>query len=171
MKQILILFAILIGVLFLAYWSSKPGNLESFFAKTGIQTATSGNTNQEKKIVTVGGTQFKVELAQNEQARKVGLSTKDALAQDEGMLFTFDKKGTRPAFWMKGMKFPIDIVWIKDSVVSEITPNVQTVTAGTPDDKMPQYSPKSKIDYVLEIPAGVSQKRGLKAGDSVVLPL
>ncbi|OGY09236.1 MAG: hypothetical protein A2782_01810 [Candidatus Blackburnbacteria bacterium RIFCSPHIGHO2_01_FULL_43_15b] len=171
MKQILILFAILIGVLLLAYWSSKPGNLEGFFVKTGIPIANSGNANQEKKFVTVGSTQFQVELAQNEQARKVGLSTRDALPENEGMLFTFGKNGFQPTFWMKGMKFPIDIIWIKDSVVSEITPDVPTVASGIPDNEIPQYSPKSKVDYVLEIPANVAQKRGIKVGDSAVLPL
>ncbi|MBI2590863.1 MAG: DUF192 domain-containing protein [Candidatus Blackburnbacteria bacterium] len=171
MKQILILVAVLIGVLFLAYWSSKPGNLESFFVKTGIPTANSGNTNQEKKIVTVGNAQFKVEIAQNEQARKVGLSTRDALPENEGMLFTFDKKGATPTFWMKGMKFPIDIIWIKDNVVSEITSDVPTVASGIPDNKIPQYSPKSKVDYVLEVPANVARKQGINVGDRVILPL
>lgn len=171
MKQILILFAVLIGVLLLAYWSSKPGNLETFFAKTGIPTANSGNANQEKKVVTVGSVQFKVEIAKNEQARKVGLSSTDALPENEGMLFIFDKNGIAPTFWMKGMEFPIDIIWIKDNTVAEITSDVPTVAANTPDDKIIQYSPKNKIDYVLEIPASVAQKRGIKVGDSVVLPL
>jgi len=99
-----------------------------------------------------------------------GLSDRGSLPKDQGMIFLFEESADR-AFWMKGMKFPIDIIWIKDSVVSEITPDVPTVASGIPDNEIPQYSPKSKVDYVLEIPANVAQKRGIKVGDSAVLPL
>lgn len=164
MKQIALLFALVVGVLFLAYWSSKPGNLESFFAKTGMAVPTS----ETKKVITVGSSQFKVDIAQNDQARQVGLSSRDTLPEEEGMLFVLEKNDTKPNFWMKGMKFPIDIIWIKDNVVSEITPNIP-VLANNPSDP-PKYAPWNNVDYVLEIGAGIAKKRGIKVGDTVVLP-
>lgn len=168
MKQILLLLTVVIGVLFLAYWSSKPGNLENVFTKTGIPLPTTNTGNQ--KVITIGHSQFKVEVAQTEQARGTGLSNHDVLAEDTGMLFVFDKKDTQPAFWMKGMKFPIDIIWINDNVVSQITPNVPVLQGNFPDEKIRKYTPSKKIDYVFEIPAGVAEKRGIKADDSIVLP-
>lgn len=169
MKQIGILFAVLVGVLLLAYWSSKPGNLEAFFLKTGINLPAT-NSNDNKKIVTVGASQFRVDIAQTEQARAVGLSNRDTLPEDEGMLFVLEKKDDQPSFWMKGMKFPIDIIWINDNVVAEITPNIPTIQGNLTNEQIPKYTPREKVDYVLEIPAGVAEKRGIKVGDSIVLP-
>ncbi|OGY08196.1 MAG: hypothetical protein A2700_00355 [Candidatus Blackburnbacteria bacterium RIFCSPHIGHO2_01_FULL_44_64] len=154
--------------MFLAYWSSKPGNLEAFFARTGLPTANTPTLTQ--KTLTVGSSQFKVEVAQTEQARKTGLSGRESLPEDSGMLFVLEKKDEQPAFWMKGMKFPIDIIWINDNVVSEITSNVPTIPDNTPDPQIPKYAPRAKVDYVLEIPAGVANKRGIKVGDTITLP-
>lgn len=170
MKQLGILLAVLVGVIFLAYWSSKPGNLESLFLRAGVPIANQDKTNPEEKTITIGANKFKVEVSQTEQARKVGLSEHTALPEDTGMLFVLEKKDEQPIFWMKGMKFPIDIIWINDNVVSEVTPNVPTVPQGLADSQIPRYSPRSRVDYVFEVPGGVCQKLGIKAGDSVVLP-
>ena len=43
--------------------------------------------------------------------RLKGLSIKNTLNESEGMLFPFDTPGEY-SFWMKDMKFPIDIIWI-----------------------------------------------------------
>ena len=42
-----------------------------------------------------------------------GLSGRDNLADDEGMFFVFEKSDIYP-FWMKDMKFAIDIIWIME---------------------------------------------------------
>src|SRR5947208_11440214 len=43
--------------------------------------------------------------------RSRGLQGKEGLKKNEGMLFIFEQDGLH-RFWMKDMKFPIDIIWI-----------------------------------------------------------
>lgn len=56
---------------------------------------------------------IKAEVVDNEEARMKGLSGRDNLADDEGMFFVFEKSDIYP-FWMKDMKFAIDIIWIME---------------------------------------------------------
>ncbi|MFH0806504.1 MAG: DUF192 domain-containing protein [Candidatus Brennerbacteria bacterium] len=56
------------------------------------------------------------ETAANESARAQGLSGHAPLGINEGMLFRFDEPGVYP-FWMKGMTFSIDIMWISGNRV------------------------------------------------------
>ena len=113
--------------------------------------------------VTIRSKIIAVEVADTEQARKQGLSGRESLKREEGMLFVFDKPG-KPGFWMKGMKFPLDIIWIVDKRVSEITPNV-AVEQGL---ELPiTYYPKESVDYVLEVNAGFADGNGIRIGESV----
>jgi uncharacterized membrane protein (UPF0127 family) len=76
------------------------------------------------------------------------------------MLFYFDDL-SRPTFWMKDMKFPIDIVWMKDWTVIQIDQNIPV----EPNDKLTNYLPSSDINEVLELKAGQSAKDGIVVGD------
>ena len=63
--------------------------------------------------VKIAGQVIKVELAITPEARARGLSGRQGLTQDEGMLFVFDTPGKYP-FWMKDMNFAIDMIWISE---------------------------------------------------------
>ena len=52
-----------------------------------------------------------VDLAITPDEQSKGLSIKNTLNDSDGMLFPFDTPGDY-SFWMKDMKFPIDIIWI-----------------------------------------------------------
>ena len=54
---------------------------------------------------------FYVEVADTLNEREKGLSGKQSLEINKGMLFIFEKE-TLSGFWMKDMNFPIDIIWI-----------------------------------------------------------
>ncbi len=167
MKQIIILYLVLVGSMLLAYSLSTPNNpiVSRFLAGTRPQ-----QTQEMKKVVTVGSAQIEVEIANTQEKRKVGLSGRDKLDEGKGVLFVFEEKDVKPVFYMKDMKFPIDIVWINDGKVIEITANVPVPQTLTPEDKLPRYSPLETIDYVLEIGAGEAVKKGIKVGDGVELP-
>lgn len=166
MKQISLVFAILVASILLAYWSSQPGNLQTFIAKTPGAVKEPVQT----KTMKVGGNEFTVELAEDEDKRRAGLSGRASLEPDHGMLFVLEDKDSFPSFWMKGMLIPIDIIWINNEKVTEITPDVQLVDPNTADTQIPRYSPKKGVDYVLELPAGTAQSKSLKVGDKVDLP-
>ena len=68
----------------------------------------------ETTEITVGGVPLTVELAIEPADKARGLGYRDGLAPGAGMLFIFDSSAQR-SFWMKGMRFCLDIVWIEDS--------------------------------------------------------
>ncbi|MDO8504106.1 MAG: DUF192 domain-containing protein [bacterium] len=173
MKQILGLYALLVAVLLFVSWSSQNNNLRSLFP--GVEKEQASPAPKPLKILKVqkatgGETEIKIEVAQTEEERRVGLSNRDSLNEDSGMLFAFDKTDVRPSFWMKDTKFPLDIIWINDGKIAQITANAPTVVEGTPDNKIPLYVPHDAIDYVLEVNAGLSKKWGIKIGDSIKIP-
>ena len=94
-----------------------------------------------------------------------GLSGHAKLPQDMGMLFYFDTPGIYP-FWMPNMRFPLDIIWIRDGVVQEIA-QLGAPISGQP---IPLYTPSVKADHVLEIDAGQAAAYGFIPGAKVVLP-
>ena len=119
--------------------------------------------NDANKIghVEIGDTILKVSLATTKEEQDTGLSGRDSLKNDEGMLFIFPKP-TVNYFWMKDMKFPIDIIWIdENSQVIYIEKNV------SPDTYPQTFGPKVESMYVLEVNAGFSEKNNLGIKNSV----
>jgi uncharacterized membrane protein (UPF0127 family) len=66
----------------------------------------------------IGGVSILAEVAQTPQARTKGLSGRESLHESGGMFFTFDYPDLY-GIWMKDMKFPIDIYFIR-VIFSEI---------------------------------------------------
>ncbi len=130
--------------------------------------------------VSVGGAVFKAEIADTALARTRGLSGRDSLPADGGMLFIFPSPGAN-GFWMRDMKFPIDIIWIRDASSSRALPgNAREGTVvgitehaipepGKPLWKLELYYPPDNVDTVLEVNAGTAKKYGLQMGDRVTI--
>ena len=115
----------------------------------------------------VGGASFEIEIAFTPEDRTRGLSGRDALADGAGMLFVFES-GRASSFWMRGMRFALDFVWIGDNCeVVGVHANVPAPPAETPVGELPQYASETPARYNLEINAGEAAKRGIKAGDAV----
>jgi uncharacterized protein len=117
--------------------------------------------------VTIGDASFVVELAVTSQEQRQGLSGRPGLAQGTGMLFIFESEGLYP-FWMKGMRFPLDMVWINaECAVVDITKEVPPPDPGQATSDLPTYRPSEPAQYVLEINAGEAESAGIRAGDLV----
>lgn len=114
--------------------------------------------------VTVKNTTFTVDVAVTAKEKEVGLGYRDSLAPDRGMLFVYDHKERYP-FWMRAMRFPIDIVWIDDRTIVDISKNVPV--SDKPVEQLPLYHPNVPVDKALEINAGLSDAYGISIGDSV----
>jgi len=115
----------------------------------------------------IGGKKIDVELANTPEKRTLGLSDRESLNDEDGMLFTFDKQDTSPAFWMKDMNFSIEIIWINDGKVIQIDKNVPPPEPQTPEAELTLYKPAQPIDYVLEVASGFSEENEIKLGDNV----
>jgi len=109
------------------------------------------------------GKTFFVEEITDLPGLKKGLSLRESMPEDQGMLFVLDASQEH-AFWMKGMRFPLDIIFIgKKMQVSEILENLQ------PCEKCPMYFPKGRPAYAVEINAGLANKLGITIGDTLVI--
>lgn len=119
-------------------------------------------------VVIVGSAIFSVEVADAASEYQLGLGGRDSLPVDSGMLFVF-RTEDQYTFWMKGMRFPLDFIWItKDCVVLEVTKDVPQSNESVPDGTLPVISSSKPILYVLEINAGSVEQRGIVSGDPVV---
>lgn len=114
-----------------------------------------------------GGNTFNVEVASTTIARARGLSGRDGLGADQGMLFLFNGYDTY-GFWMKDMKFSIDMIWIKGNAVAGFSENAAP-EPGASLWKLKIYYPPEAVDKVLEVNAGTVVKDGIKKGDTVVI--
>src|SRR3989338_9896472 len=108
--------------------------------------------------------EFKLQIAKTAREKEIGLSKYENLSKDIGMLFPFEKADYY-SFWMKQMKFPIDIIYIKDGKIITIYKNVSPPKKAT--EGLLIYKPKIPSSMVLEINAGLSSKYNLKEGDKI----
>ena len=113
--------------------------------------------------LTINNHTFSVELALTDTQKAKGLGDRDSLPAETGMLFPYDHPD-RYTFWMKGMRFPLDFIWINGNYVADITPDVPIAQNGQP---LAIYQPKVPADKIFEVKAGTVAEDGIKIGDSV----
>jgi uncharacterized membrane protein (UPF0127 family) len=104
------------------------------------------------------------EVARSEEEQVRGLAGHSPLGPSDGMLFPYDSP-TRPTFWMKGVTFPIDLIWIQGGTVVGYEGEMPT------DDGAQQYPAPSAVDAVLEVRSGFVREHGIAVGDPVDLGL
>lgn len=112
--------------------------------------------------VRIGSNVFTVDVAVTSIEKMKGLSGRESLAANHGMLFVYDHK-EQYEFWMRRMKFPLDFIWIADRTIIDISENITPPTSIFPAIVKPQ----SGADKVLEVSAGTIQSAGIKIGDTV----
>lgn len=117
-------------------------------------------------IVTIRDKTFTVEVADSPQERSIGLSNRQSLTQNAGMLFVFENPGIQ-AFWMKNTLIPLDMIFVHDDQIVTIHRNVPVQAPETPDTQLPRYAPTGPVNFVLEINAGLSDTYGFTEGDTV----
>lgn len=104
--------------------------------------------------IEVGGQIIQVEVADSPEELEMGLSYRDTLAVDHGMLFVFPSERRR-VFWMKGCNFNIDLAYIEsDGTISEII-TMEKEPLDTPPESLTTYpSQSTTIKYALEMIGG-----------------
>lgn len=113
--------------------------------------------------VTIGNKRYSVELALTDSERQKGLSNRTSLGIDKGMLFVFPDANIW-SFWMKDTLIPLDIIWLNDNIIVEMT----TLSKET-SDNIPRYTPKNKANRVLELNAGEISENNFQIGDKVAI--
>lgn len=139
------------------YFTINPNVLESL-----LPTAPSFT---EKKIQ-IKDTIVTVAVADNSKERSAGLSGKESLAVDQGMLFIFSET-KKYSFWMKGMKFPLDMIFIREGKIVDLLKNIPLPIPNQPDSQLPIYQPVVPIDMLLEVNSGFIDQHNIMIGDAV----
>ena len=103
----------------------------------------------------------KAEVVSSKEKVELGLGGRDSLPTGRGMLFQMPD-GRSQNFWMQGMRFAIDIIWIENRQVIGCERNI------SPSDQRIFTSP-SAAGYVLEVPAGFCDENSVKMNDEVKL--
>lgn len=139
MKRVLIFGILLLAIIF---WRFKPN------------------------YITVGGAKLKIETARTEAERIEGLSDRENMCSDCGLLFIFDKKGDY-GIWMRRMHFDIDILWLAGDKVVDITYDAKKPSAEEFESPKIIYHSEVSVDKVLEVNAGWVEKNKIKTGDII----
>lgn len=148
MKNTLI-FLVAIGLAIVGYW-------KYFYVPKSAKLTIYDDWHKIK----IGDRILNIEVVQSLIDRERGLSGRESLAVNAGMLFVFEKPGLY-GFWMKGMKFPIDILWLDENlrvvdIKEKAEPSSYSITS--PQNFVPQDAAK----FVLEANAGFASYAGVK---------
>jgi uncharacterized protein len=140
--------------------TAEPGSPQG--NATGIEAPT--NSTYRQVNVTLSNVTLVADVADTNELRTKGLSVKNTLNETEGMLFVFST-AREHSFWMKDMKFPIDIIWISE--FHEVVYVEHSLEPCAPNSFCPTYKPDRNALYVLETVAGFAQKHNVTENDYV----
>lgn len=111
-------------------------------------------------VLLAGRVSVVAELAQRPEEQVLGLSNRPDLAPGRGMLFLYPQP--QPVgIWMKDMRFPLDILWIRDGRIVKIEKHAPPLVQGAPERV---YT--ATADLVLEVPAGFADRENIRLGDT-----
>lgn len=132
--------------------------------KTDTKTINSAcGSYRDDRAVQVNGQTFNTEVPNNQTEFDKGLGDRPCILPNQAMLFPFKQPG-QYAFWMKDMKFPIDIIWIgPDHKIVAMEINEQPSTY--PDKFVNQKDRPAQ--YVLETQANRSKELNIGLGTVV----
>lgn len=156
--QLIFVFLLLIAIIVLAKFSSDKSVNAYINHLIHIQT------------VTIDTHSFLVTTAKTQTEQEKGLSGLNSLSPSHGMVFLFDHPDYY-GFWMKDMKFPIDIIFIHNKKIVTIYNRVPFFLPDTSTSSLPVYKPSEPADVVLEVSAGLAEQYHFSAGENVDLAL
>ena len=115
--------------------------------------------------VLIADQMIKLEEAKTPQQQALGLMYRQSLPGDRGMLFSFSPPRI-VRFWMKNVKIPLDMIFVRDGEVKEIASNVPPCNI----EACPIYGPENTlIDQVIELRGGRATELALEVGDRLII--
>jgi uncharacterized membrane protein (UPF0127 family) len=121
------------------------------------------------RVIEIGDKTIKAEVADSPEELQLGLSYRDTLQENHGMLFVFPNENRR-VFWMKGCNFDIDLAYIESNgTISEII-TMKKEPLDTPLDSLVTYpSQSTTIKYALEVIGGWFEEHKINVGTKINL--
>ena len=111
-----------------------------------------------------GKHRFTIELADDDEERRLGLMYRTELADDAGMLFDFGDP--QPvSMWMKNTLIPLDMAFIDEQGV------IRRIAANTTPRSLESIPSGANVIAVLEVNGGLFERLGVEEGDKVAHPI
>ncbi len=167
--QVLGLIILIFGGTYLTFNAKYLTPLAGVFKQPATVQQNASDKTDKLAIIGVDGVtkaQLTIEIADTKEVRSKGLGYRESLATDSGMLFIHDNS-QKYTYWMKGMEFAIDIMWIKGDTIMDIIPNVPPPIVGQTEDTLERYSSTVDVDTVLETNAGFVAEKNIEKGDKI----
>jgi len=120
--------------------------------------------------VTIADRTFDLELALTSDQRYQGLSDRESIPEDGGMLFAFPKQ-RRLSFVMRKCLVPIDIIFLDGTGRVVATHAMKVEPYDTPDHALKRYSSGYPAQFAIELRGGTLSQMALSRGDPIDLPL
>jgi len=121
---------------------------------------------EEMDLVRINEKSIIVEIADSQEEYRIGLMNHNELEKDHGMLFIFEEEKIH-SFWMKNMKFRIDILWIdSNGYIVHIEKDLPPC-----DNNCVMYTPEKESKYVLEVESGFTDEYKINIREFVELDL
>jgi uncharacterized membrane protein (UPF0127 family) len=118
---------------------------------------------RKDEVVTISHQTLNAEVAASPSQHEKGLSGRPCILAGQAMLFVFDKND-QYLMWMKGMKFPVDIIWV--SADHKAVGVERDVKPSTYPDKFANKK-ENPAKYVLEMKANSSTELGITLGTPI----
>lgn len=123
----------------------------------------------------IGGEKFILEIAADDRTRFVGLSGRQSIAANGGMIFVYPREAMR-SFYMRDCPIPIDILFL-DSAGAIVTlytmqpeaPRAASESASAYAERLQYYSSREQAQFVIELRAGTIRRLGLEPADRLAI--
>ncbi len=161
----LVIFIAVFFVCAVVLWLSQGGSRKDLRAPSNqsgkntvycLRTAEQSDGTRQQKC------DYPLEAADKREKRQIGLSGRENLKANTGMIFVFERPSTQ-CMWMKDMRFSLDMLWLnKRREIIKIERNVR------PESFPATYcSPNTK--YVIELNSGEADRLRLAQGTKLQL--
>lgn len=114
--------------------------------------------------ISINGHTLSVELATNPSARHCGLSNREELPKNQGMLFIYPTARLL-TFWMKATHIPLSIAFLDEYG------KIIKIYKMLPNQTDEHYASSRPVKYALEVNQGWFQTHGIEIGDTVEFKL
>lgn len=104
-----------------------------------------------------------VEVANTRRSRSKGLTYRNSLKRNCGMLFVFGQPAI-VKMWTRNCTIALDIIFIRDDHT------IAYIAQEVPPSSRNRVSSREKVRYALEVNAGFSAEHSIEIGQKVLMP-
>ena len=114
--------------------------------------------------LSVNGRELLVEIAATPAERSCGLSFRENLPANHGMLFVYPDMRIRE-FWMKDTRIPLDLAYLAGNG------RIAEIHRMSPSDPEQRYRSGQSVAYALEVAGGWFEAHDVHVGDTVTIEI